>query len=115
MLWKIGFVGARIFHCEYSILSSRLCQEKIRHSDKKILGIKENSMQEQENLEEKKNMVLDLKNSLKNLESKHEEFTRLMAQRSLEFQQLEGKNLEQYQIELASYSQTFKFLPSSWE
>jgi len=28
MLWKIGFVGARIFHYEYSILSSRLCQEK---------------------------------------------------------------------------------------
>ncbi len=27
MLWKIGFVGARIFHYEYSILSSRLCQD----------------------------------------------------------------------------------------
>jgi structural maintenance of chromosome 1 len=72
-------------------------EEKIRHSDKKILGIKENAMQEQGNLEEKKNIVLDLKDSLKNLESKNEDFTRLMAQRSLEFQQLEGKNLEQYQ------------------
>jgi len=28
MLWKIGSVGASIFHYEYNIMSSRLCQEK---------------------------------------------------------------------------------------
>ncbi len=29
MLRKRGSVGARIFHHEYNIMSSRLCQEKI--------------------------------------------------------------------------------------
>lgn len=72
-------------------------EEKIRHADRKILGILDNVNQEQENLEEKKNQVLDLKNGLRELESEHDEFTRSMAQRSLDLQPLEGKNLEQYQ------------------
>jgi len=33
---KKEVVGARIFHCEYNIMSSRLCQEKIwQHPEKR--------------------------------------------------------------------------------
>ncbi len=36
MRWKRRSVGARIFHYEYSIMSSRLCQEKFeQHPEKR--------------------------------------------------------------------------------
>ena len=72
-------------------------EEKSRHAHKKVLGIKENASQEQENLDDTKKKVEDLKKTLKNLQYQHDEFNRLMAQKSLEFQALEGKDLEQYQ------------------